>query len=79
MEVSELILWKSLGEYFCNLLINRVLLHNVGPVMHQILDRVHVYLYMLGPLPSNRIFGYLNSTFIFTKYDSGKITTKIKI
>ena len=34
MKVSELLLWKYLGEYVCNLLIIRVVLQNDSPVMH---------------------------------------------
>ena len=48
--------------------------------MHQLSDVVHiVYLYMFGPLPSNWIYGDLNSTFIVTKYDCGHITTNLKL
>ena len=53
MEVSELILWKYVGEDVCNMLIGRAVLQNDGPVMRQFPDIVHVYLYMLGPLPGN--------------------------
>ena len=53
MELSEIILWKYLGEDVCNILISREVLQNDGPVMHQFPDIVHMYIYMLGPLPSN--------------------------
>ena len=33
---------------------------------------------MLGPMPDNWICGYLNSTLIVTKEDSGQGTTNIK-
>ena len=79
MEVSELLFCKYLGEDVCNLLISRPILQNDGPVMYQFPDIVHVYLYMLGPLPSNWICGYLNSTLIVTKEDSGQNTTNIKL
>ena len=47
--------------------------------MHYLSDVVHVNLYMFGPLPGNWICGYLNSTLVFTKEDSGQSTTKIKL
>ena len=47
--------------------------------MHWLLDIVHVDLYMLGPLPGNWIYGYINITLVVTKEDSGQITTKIKL
>ena len=79
MEVSELILSKSLGEYVCNLLICRAILQNNGHVMHQIPDVVHVYLNMFGPLHGNWICGDPNSTLIVTKYDFGKSNTNLKL
>ena len=47
--------------------------------MHQLPDVVHVYLNMFGPLPSNGIYGDLNSSLTVSKYDCGKSTTNIKL
>ena len=79
MKVSELFLYKYLGEYICNLLICRAVLQNYGPIMHQLPDVVHVYLDMFGPLSGNRIHGNINSTLIVTKYDRGQSTTNLKL
>ena len=79
MEVSEIFLSKSLGEYIFNMLIYREVLHNNGHVMQQLPNVVHVNLYMFGPLPGNWICGYLNSTLVVTKEDSGQSNTKIKL
>ena len=79
MEVSEIILWKYLGEDVYNLLISRAVLKNDGPVIHQFPIIVHVYLSMLGPLFDNWIYGYINSPMFVTKEDSGESTTKIKL
>ena len=78
MEVSEIFLYKSLGEYIYNILIYRAVLQNNGLVMHQIPDVVHVYLNMFGHLLGNWICGDLNSALIVTKYDCGKSTTNLK-
>ena len=57
----------------------RAVLQNNGPVMHQLLDVVHVYLNMFGPLTGNWICGDINSTFIVTKYDCVQSTTNLKL
>ena len=79
MEVSENFLSKFLGEDICNMLICREVLQNDGPVMQQFPNIVHMYLYMLGHLAGKWIYGDLNSTFIFTKYDCKQSTTNRKL
>ena len=61
------------------MLISREVLHNDGPVMHWLPDMVHMDLYMLGPLPGNWIYGYINITLIVTKEEIRQITTNIKL
>ena len=79
MEVSEIFLSKFLGEDICNLHICRVVLQNNGLVMHQLVDVVHMYLNMFGPLLLKWISGYLYITLVVTKYYCGQITTNLKL
>ena len=53
MKVSEIFLSKFIGEDICNLLICMAIFQNNGPIMHQLLDVVHVNLNMFGPIPLN--------------------------
>ena len=79
MEVSEIFLYKSLGQDIYNLSICRAVLQNYGILMHYLPNVVHVNLYVFGLLPSKSICGYLNRTLIVTKYDCGQSTTNLKL
>jgi hypothetical protein len=77
MEVLELCLGKQFGEYICNLLICKKVLHVYCFPLHHVYDIIIFYLNVFRSIVKHRVLIELHTTLVITM-NNGRIHIMIK-